>query len=151
MELPDNSLNTGKGRDFQQLAGGVLGAHFGVDFLLDAPLLIGDPPKRHRFDLVSADEAFVGECKNYSWTQSGNVPSAKMGFLNEALLYLSYLSETTLKFVVVRKDIHSRRTESVGEYYHRTNRHRLRGVHVFEIDTAERLVHEIGILPEVST
>jgi hypothetical protein len=90
--MPDaNSLNTSKGRKFQLLAAEVLSSHFGVEFFLDHPLPIGDPARPHGFDLVSSDLLVIGECKSYSWTESGNVPSAKMGFVNEATFYLSFL------------------------------------------------------------
>ena len=88
---PDNRLNTGKGRSFQEKAAIVLAAHFGTEFHLDHPILIGKPPKLHRFDLVSTNLQHVGECKNYSWTETGNVPSAKMGFINEAV-FLPFVS-----------------------------------------------------------
>ena len=77
----DNASNPGRGRDFQTLAASFLGERFDVQFLSDYPLAIGDPPKLHRFDLVAmaADESplYVGECKNYTWTETGNVPSAR--------------------------------------------------------------------------
>ena len=82
----DNSLNTGKGSSFQTLAAKMLSEHLSVEFRLDYAIAIGKPPKLHRFDLVSTDVRFVGECKNYSWTETGNTPSAKMGFVNEAIL-----------------------------------------------------------------
>jgi len=75
----DNSLNPEKGRSFQKLAAKILSQHFNVEFHLDYPIPIGNPPKEHRFDLVSTDHNYIGECKNYSWTKSGNVPSAKNG------------------------------------------------------------------------
>ena len=43
---------------------------------------IGSPPKPHRFDIVSSDNSIIAECKCYTWTEMGNVPSAKMGFIN---------------------------------------------------------------------
>ena len=102
----DNRLNTGKGRSFQEQVAVLLSNHFGVTFRLDYPIPIGNPPKTHRFDLVSTDSRYAGECKNYSWTESGNVPSAKMGFVNEALFSLSLLPSDTFRFVVMRKDVH---------------------------------------------
>jgi len=132
----DNALNPGKGRDFQQLAAKLVGAHLGVEFLIDEPIAIGDPAKNHRFDLVSTDHRYVGECKNYAWTETGNMPSAKMAFLNEAVLYLSLLPATTERFIVLRLDRHHRRQESLVQYYARTYRHLLTSVSLFEIDVA---------------
>jgi hypothetical protein len=129
-----NTLNTGKGRDFQHLAAEVLGRHFGVEFQLDKAMPIGYPPKMHRFDLVSKDSRYVGECKNYSWTETGNMPSAKMAFMNEALLYLSHVSPEAYRFIVMRLDRHERRKEALSEYYFRTYLHLLNGVHILELD-----------------
>jgi len=134
----DNSLNTGKGRSFQVLAREILSAHFRTEFRLDYPILIGNPPKAHRFDLVSGDASIVGECKNYSWTETGNMPSAKMGFINEALLYLSYLPSATTKFIAMRVARHDRRQETLAQYYVRTYRHLHAGIDVFEIDVESR-------------
>jgi|ERR1700676_330858 len=128
-----NSLNPSKGRDFQTLAARVLETELGVRFLIDRAIPIGSPPKLHRFDLVSDDERFVGECKNYSWTETGNMPSAKMAFLNEAVLYLSLLPKSTQKFIVMRLDAHPKRG-TLLEYYLRTFRHLLSGVAFYEID-----------------
>ena len=42
------------------------------------------------FDMVNIDEHIVGDAKNYTWTESGNAPSAKISILNEyVLLFLS--------------------------------------------------------------
>lgn len=65
-------------------------------------LAIGNPPKDHTFDLVSVDLHDVGESKNYSWTEGNNVPSAKMGFINEAVFYLQHVPRDKHRFVVMR-------------------------------------------------
>lgn len=121
--MPDpNSLNPAKGREFQILAAQVLSGHFGVDFQIEYPIAIGNPPKLHSFDLVSKDLRYVGESKNYSWTEGGNVPSAKIGFVNEAVFYLQHLPYETNRFVALRKDYNARRNETIAEYItERTN------------------------------
>jgi hypothetical protein len=140
----ENRLNPGKGKWFQELAAQLLSEHFGVQFELDYPLTIGNPPKEHRFDLVSSDLRYVGECKNYAWTKAGNVPSAKMAFVNEAVLYLSFLSRDIVRFVVLRKDVHEKRNESLAEYYCRTYRHLLQGVLIIEADLSNGTLRNIG-------
>jgi hypothetical protein len=85
------STNAEKGRDFESFAVQILGQHFGVRFHIGYPATIGSPSKQHKFDLVSHDLKYVGECKNYSWTASGNAPSAKIGQTNEAVFYLQHL------------------------------------------------------------
>ena len=144
MPLP-NSMNTGKGKDFQQKAAEILSRHYKVSFRIEFPIPIGDPPKEHKLDLVSDDLQFVGESKNYSWTEGSNVPSAKMGFLNEAVFYLQHLPKEKKRFVVMRRDVDEKHKESLAEYYYRSNRHLLNGVFLIEIDLLNNAVHEIGI------
>jgi hypothetical protein len=48
------------------------------------------------------------------------MPSAKMAFLNEAVLYLSHLPREMHKFIVLRRDLHIRRNETLVAYYVRT-------------------------------
>jgi len=140
----ENRLNPGKGKQFQEKAAELLSERFQVEFQLDYSIAIGYPPKDHRFDLVSSDLRHVGECKNYSWTKSGNVPSAKMGFVNEAVFYLSFLPKDIVRFVVMRKDIHRRRDETLADYYCRTYHHLLQGVFVLEIDLENNTVRKVG-------
>lgn len=139
----ENRLNPGKGRQFQEKAAELLPKHFQTEFQLDHPIAIGNPPKDHRFDLVSSDLRYIGECKNYSWTKSGNVPSAKMGFVNEAVFYLSFLPKDTIRFVVMRKDVHPTRGETLADYYYRTYHHLLQGVLVLEIDVENDTTRKI--------
>ena len=60
---------------------------FGQKFY-ERSLQIG-PNKYHNFDLVSEDGNIVVECKSYTWTESGNFPSAKISTAVEAIFYLS--------------------------------------------------------------
>jgi hypothetical protein len=140
-----NSTNTGKGRDFQKMAADILSQHYNVVFLIEKPIPIGNPPKPHRFDLVSDDLQYIGESKNYSWTEGGNVPSAKMGFINEAVFYLQQLPSGKKRFVVLRRDVDEKRLESLADYYFRTNKHLLNGVFIVEIDVVTKKVRELGV------
>ena len=139
-----NNMNTGKGKNFQSIAAEVLGYHFQVKFQTEHPIPIGNPPKNHKFDLVSDNGKYVGECKNYSWTEGGNVPSAKMGFINEAVFYLQHLPSDKYRFVVLRRDIDNKHTETLADYYYRTNKHLLNGVFVIEIDVLTKLLSPKG-------
>jgi len=139
----ENKMNPGKGKQFQEKAAELLSKHFQVKFRIDYPIAIGNPPKEHRFDLVSSDQRYVGECKNYSWTRSGNVPSAKMGFINEAVFYLSFLPRDAIRFVVMKKDVRPTGGETLADYYYRTYRHLLQGVSIIEIDLESDTVRKI--------
>ena len=137
-----NSMNPAKGRRFQKLAVKILSKHFGVDFEIEYPVEIGNPPEQHNFDLASKDLKYIGESKNYSWTEGGNVPSAKMVFVNEAVFYLQHLPDDISRFVVMREDFNAKRNETLAEYYHRTNYHLLNGVYIIEIDTETMDIRE---------
>jgi hypothetical protein len=139
-----NSKNTGKGKSFQTIAEEVLGHYFQVGFQIEHPIPIGNPPKNHKFDLVSENGKYIGECKNYSWTEGGNVPSAKIGFINEDVFYLQHIPSDKYRFVVLRRDVDYKHTETLADYYYRTNRHLLNGVHVIEIDVLAKSVRILG-------
>jgi phage-related protein len=70
------------------------------------------------------------------------MPSAKMAFLNEAVLYLSHLPAETRKFIALSLDRHQRRDETLVAYYVRTYRHLLDGLTIYEIDPASNTVEE---------
>lgn len=142
---PANNLNPARGREFETLASTVLSEYYQVVFRTGYAIEIGNPPKKHKFDLVSTNLNYIGECKNYSWTVTGNIPSAKMAFLNEAVFYLQHLNNSQNRFLVLRKDMHERHVETLAEYYYRTNRHLLNGVYIVEIDTVNNCVKTIGV------
>jgi hypothetical protein len=140
-----NSLNTGKGRYFQQGASVILAEHFKCGkFALDYSHSIGNPPKEHKFDLASEDGRFVGECKNFSWTDGGNIPSGKIAKLNEAVLFLSFLPPANRRFIAMRRDVRPMHKESLAEYYHRINAHLLRGIEIVEVDLNAGTARKIG-------
>lgn len=103
-------------------------------FEIEKKIAIGSPSKLHRFDVASCDGRIVVECKCYTWTESGNVPSAKIGFVNEAAFYLSFLPDCVGKAIVMLHATHPKRNESLAEYYFRTNRHLLGNIKVYEYD-----------------
>ena len=142
--MTSNSDNSRRGREFQKFAARVLGEYWSVGFDLEVPFLIGKPAKAHKFDMASSDKKIVGEAKNITWTESGNMPSAKMAFTNQAVLYLWHLPAFTKRFVVMPKDIRPKTGEALADYYHRTYKHLLNGVLVVEIDVASSTVRILG-------
>ncbi len=143
-ETGEEQQEPGGKSTFQKDAAELLARYFGVEFQQEYPLQIGTPPRPHRFDLVSSDLKYVGECKDYSWTESGNSPSAKLASVNEAVSYLSFLPPDVVRFVALRKATHPRRTETLAEYYYRTYGHLLRGVLVLEVDLEKGTVRQVG-------
>ncbi|HAL62099.1 MAG TPA: hypothetical protein DCP08_06805 [Chloroflexi bacterium] len=81
------------------------------------PLRVGKNLE-HKFDLVSSDGSIVIECKSYTWTRSGNWPSAKIAHANQALFYLSRV-KAARKLLVMRKDLNSRGDSLVETYVRR--------------------------------
>jgi len=139
--LNSNSENPRIGRGFQVMSAKKLSELFNVGFALELPLPIGSPGKNHKFDCVSEDKRIVVECKCYTWTDTGNVPSAKMAALNEAVFYLHFLHESTKKIVVLKKSVCRTKRETLAEYYNRINNHLLGDIGIYEIDETDELTH----------
>lgn len=138
-----NNQNPKTGKDFELAVIAWFEKQYDKRFENNKPFGIGNPPKPHRFDVVSSDNSIVAECKCYSWTETGNVPSAKMGFVNEAVFYLSFINAAST-FIVMKKSVHTRRTETLADYYFRTNRHLLGQTRVLEYDVEQDIMREIG-------
>ena len=120
-----NSENPKVGASFQINVAEWFRSTYQKDFALEKKIPIGNPAKEHKFDIVASDGTIAVECKCYTWTVTGNVPSAKMGFTNEAAFYLSFLPESYEKYIVMLYAIHEKRNESLAEYYYRMNKHLL--------------------------
>mgnify|MGYP003300568864 CR=1 FL=1 len=134
-----NSENPKVGKAFQEMVCKRMEEYFGTCFVLEVPVPIGSPAKQHRFDCVSEDGKIVVECKAYTWTDTGNVPSAKLMGMNEALFYMSYLPEDVIKILCIKKATHSKRAETLAEYYKRIYGHLFRDVNIFEADESGNL------------
>lgn len=132
--MHSNNENPRVGKNFQIAVQRWFQEALQKDFVIEQKIGIGFPPKLHSFDIASSDGLIVIECKCYTWTESGNVPSAKMGFTNEAAFYLSFLPKEIDKAIVMLKANHPRRAESLAEYYYRTNHHLLGDIKVMEFD-----------------
>ena len=129
-----NSENPKVGKAFQELVLKSMVEKFGIQFIMEKPIAIGTPPKDHKFDCVSVDNKIVVECKCYTWTTTGNVPSAKLMGLDEAVFYMSYLPEDTIKIICIRKSTYPGKAETLAQYYVRVKGHLLRDVRIFEVD-----------------
>jgi hypothetical protein len=79
----------------------------------------------------------VCECKAYTWTASGNPPSAKISNLKEAVQYLRLLPPDTMKILTVLKSSRPPRSETLGEYFVRLNGYILGDVCVVELSENE--------------
>ena len=131
MSNSDNPIN---GAIFQKQVLEWFREHHKISFSLEKKIPIGNPPKDHKFDIVADNDTIAIECKRYTWTETGNVPSAKMGFTNEASFYLSFLPDSYKKIIVMLRSYHPKRNESLAEYYYRTYRHLLGNIQIAEFD-----------------
>lgn len=113
-------------------------------YQLEVPIAIGNPAKPHKFDLTNSSGKTVVECKCYTWTETGNIPSAKMRSVNEAAFYLSFLPYDVEKCIVMAKATHPRRNETLAEYYYRINHHLLGDIRILEYDTDANEMRVIG-------
>lgn len=135
-----NSDNPRIGAEFQKKVKDWFNANYGNTFSEEVKIPIGaigvdrSEYKDHKFDVVSKDLNFVIECKCYTWTDSGNVPSAKMGTMNEAAFYLSLLPPSFKKLIVMLDCKSEKRSETLAQYYLRTYRHLLGDIVVAEFD-----------------
>ncbi len=136
-----NSSNPGRGAEFERLVRELFHRHEGIALEPSRPVPIGDPPKAHRFDLVSTQHRVVIECKNHTWTRSNNVPSAKITTLREAVFFLRLLPAGYRRILAMKRHTHSDRTESLAEYFVRLNSHLLGDVDVVEIE--EQAIHRL--------
>jgi hypothetical protein len=135
-----NSENSRRGREFKELVAEILSEYWSTSLDLNVPIPIGKPPKLHKFAIASEDKRIVGETKCFSWTESNNVPSAKMITVNQTVLYLSLLPYGTKRFIVMARDIRPTNGEALADYYYRTNNHLLGDVLIIEVDATSRHV-----------
>ena len=139
-----NSENPGAGARFQKQVCDWFVRNRGGNYELEKKIGIGNPPKDHKFDIVDIEGTIAIECKCYTWTETGNVPSAKMGFCNEAAFYLSFLPDTYEKYIVMAYSWHEKRQQTLAEYYYETNRHLLKNTKVAEYDPDKEVFRVIG-------
>ncbi len=128
-----NSENPGVGHRFQEFVQSLLEKRFSTLFEQEVTIAIGTPPKNHKYDLANKDRSIVVECKCYTWTDSGNVPSAKLMGLDEAAFYFSFLPPEIKKVLCMRRATFKGKAETLAEYYVRVHGHLLGDIFVYEI------------------
>ena len=125
-----------KGKIFQKQVLQIASQRLGLQFYEEHSVLIGNPPRPHKFDVVDADQSVIIECKCYSWRSGNKVPSAKISTLNEAALYMQNISQNTnaRKIIVMSREINSTSLETLAEYYVKHYGHLLGNIEVWEVD-----------------
>ncbi|HSQ57749.1 MAG TPA: hypothetical protein VLM40_18650 [Gemmata sp.] len=96
----------------------------GIILSRNFPLEIGLKTKKtHCFDLGTAKERIIVECKSHRWTAGDCVPSAKMTVWNEAMYYFHLAPADYRKILFVLHDRREAGGESLLTYYKRTYSH----------------------------
>lgn len=144
LDFMNNSDNPRTGAAFQRQVRDWFQQTYGMKFDLEKKIAIGKPAKEHKFDIVDEFGKIAIECKRYTWTETGNVPSAKIGITNEAAFYLSFLPDKYDKYIVMLYSYHPKRDETLAEYYYRTNKHLLEHIKVAEFNPKTNEFHIIG-------
>ena len=98
---------------------------------------VGQP--RSRIASISGSESppVLVECESHTWTQGGNMPSAKMTVWNEAMYYFHVAPPSYRKILFVLK--HFRKEQSLAAYYLKEHGHLVSPDMILEPPTAERL------------
>ena len=136
--------NTQVGRAFERNAYAFLSKQ-GMQLRRGLSVEIGiNGRKPHNFDLGDLEKKVIVECKAHTWTEGGNVPSAKMTAWNQAMFFFHAAPANYRKILFVLRDFSQMRQETLGQYYIRTNPHLIpKDVEVWEFDekngNAERI------------
>jgi hypothetical protein len=138
-----STSNTQVGRDFEAKAQAFF-AQQGLALQRDVTIDIGiNGKKPHAFDLGDPKKRVVVECKSHTWTEGGNVPSAKMTAWNQAMYFFYAAPADYRKVFFVLRDFSKKRNETLADYFIRTNPHLIpTDVEIWEYDehkgTAEK-------------
>jgi hypothetical protein len=131
--------NAHVGRDFEEVARDYFLRIEGLTLQKSFPVEVGASitKKSRRFDLGSEEPPILVECKSHRWTETGNMPSAKVTVWNESMFYFHIAPTRYRKVLFVVRDVHTRKTESLAEYYIRNCAHLIpAGVSIIEFDEA---------------
>jgi hypothetical protein len=129
--------NAHVGRDFEEVARDYFLRIEGLKLQKNFPVEVGAniTKKCRRFDLGSEEPPILVECKSHRWTETGNMPSAKVTVWNESMFYFHIAPSRYRKVLFVLRDVHTRKTESLAEYYIRNCAHLIpAGVSIIEFD-----------------
>jgi hypothetical protein len=141
--------NAQVGRDFELVARDYFQKAEGLQLQKCFPVQIGIgmDKKCRRFDLGYENPAILVECKSHRWTETGNMPSAKVTVWNESMFYFHLAPGHYRKILFVLRDVHVRKPESLAEYYVRTYSHLIPvGVSIMEFDASSGSVKTVGRL-----
>ena len=116
--------NTDVGRDFEAKARAFF-AKQGITLQssISVPIGIEGKTKPHAFDLGDLDQKVIVECKSHTWTESENVPSAKITTWDQAMFFFHAAPKDLRKVFFVLKHYSAKRGATLADYYLRTKEH----------------------------
>jgi hypothetical protein len=117
----NTTSNTQVGIDFENLTFQFFKSKFPN---LEKPFLlpIGHSKKKnHKFDMGCSKQEVIIECKSHTWTEKGNVPSAKLTTWDQAMFYFFLAPRNYKKMFIAKHDVRSKSDETLCQYYLRTH------------------------------
>jgi hypothetical protein len=139
--------NTQAGRDFEDRAKAFFSAQ-GLDLQSNFKLIIGinARPKLHGFDLGDENQKVIVECKSHTWTESWNVPSAKMTTWDQAMYFFYAAPQDYRKILFVLRHYNPDRQQTLAEYYVKTKAHLIPDdVEIWEFDEVNNTAQKVRI------
>lgn len=137
--------NTQVGSDFEKVAKFYFASQ-GITLreFLSLEIGIEGKHKAHKFDLGSDNPKIIVECKSHTWTESQNMPSAKMMAWTEAMYYFLAAPKEYRKIFFVLRDVSTKHHETLAKYYLRTYEHMIpNDVEFWEYDAAANSAERI--------
>lgn len=138
--------NAEAGRALEQVAKSFFASQ-GIDLQIGHTLLLGHGARKkgRAFDLGCDRQKVLVECKSLKWRHGGNVPSAKISVLNEAMFYFHLAPEEYRKILFMLHHKCDRRGVTLAEYYLATYGHLIpSNVEFFEYDEEKRAVKALN-------
>ncbi len=127
--------NSYVGREFERKARAFF-ANQDLSLEEDVSIEIGiNGTKPHSFDLGNRKKKILVECKSHTWTESGNVPSAKITTWDQAMYMFVAAPAGYRKIFFVLRDWNPKKNETLAEYYVRIKSHLIpEDVEIWEFD-----------------
>ena len=94
---------------------------------------------------ISLVRSVIANAKMTPRGQFSVAVDTKIGFLNQAAYYLSFLPTETTKIILMKQATHPSRKETLAEYYVRINHHLLQEIQVYEMDENSQALNIIGL------
>ncbi|MCP4050588.1 MAG: hypothetical protein GY730_07790 [bacterium] len=138
--------NTQVGKDFEEAAK-VFFSNQGLTLQKNIPVDIGlNGKKSHNFDLGCLNQRILVECKSHTWTEGGNIPSAKITTWDQAMFFFYVAPSGYRKIFFVLKDYSPKKNETLAEFYIRTKSHLIpEDVEIWEFDERQKTANRLKL------